>query len=162
LLRGAEKMGGVACAGVVVVFLVLGVGLWALSSSLDSWAPFGKGWFGEKNDRIYEVVYYDARGDQHWATCKTSLLSGVYWADDRITHRRAGWYDSLPGGNDPGDPVIRHIPDSAEEERIEAAAAEALGLPEPEEPTTESLDEEIRRLQQRLAELERKKRERGA
>ena len=43
----------------------------------------GRGWFGEKNDRIYEVVYYDSNGEQHLATCKTSLLSGVYWTEDR-------------------------------------------------------------------------------
>ena len=30
-----------------------------------NWAPFGRGWFGEKNDRIYEVVYYDREGQQH-------------------------------------------------------------------------------------------------
>ncbi len=42
-----------------------------------TWAPFGRGWFGEKNDRIYEVVYYDADGRQHFATAKTSLWSGV-------------------------------------------------------------------------------------
>lgn len=47
------------------------------------WAPFGRGWFGEKNDRIYEVEYKDAEGTLHLATCKTSLWSGVYWTEDR-------------------------------------------------------------------------------
>jgi hypothetical protein len=77
--------------------IVAGIAVWIGSMSLDkdriaaylaergsrivsiNWAPFGKGWFGEKNDRIYEVVYYDRDGHQHWATCKTSLFSGVYW-----------------------------------------------------------------------------------
>ena len=52
---------------------------------LDSkWSPFGRGWFGEKNDRIYEVRYRDQLGNVHEATVKTSLLSGVYFTEDRI------------------------------------------------------------------------------
>src|SRR4051812_36214920 len=51
-----------------------------------TWAPFGRGWFGEKSDRIYEVVYYDAEGKQHFATAKTSMWSGVYWTHDTVTH----------------------------------------------------------------------------
>ncbi|HEX5105805.1 MAG TPA: hypothetical protein VFV87_18435 [Pirellulaceae bacterium] len=57
------------------------------------WSPFGRGWFGEKNDRIYEVVYYDADGLQHFATCKTSLFSGVYWTEDRVSHAKPQWFD---------------------------------------------------------------------
>src|SRR5687768_5328034 len=95
---------------VIVLFsLVVGLGivLWMLTFGLDkgriteyvhqrggrvisiSWAPFGRGWFGEKNARIYEVVYYDQGGNQHFATCKTSMLTGVYWTDDKITHRKS-------------------------------------------------------------------------
>jgi hypothetical protein len=48
------------------------------------WTPFGRGWFGEKNDRIYEVRYVDADGNVHEATCKTSMFSGVYFTEDRI------------------------------------------------------------------------------
>jgi hypothetical protein len=48
------------------------------------WAPFGKGWFGEKSDRIYEVRYLDKNGNEHQASCKTSLWSGVYWTEDTI------------------------------------------------------------------------------
>lgn len=48
------------------------------------WAPFGRGWFGEKNDRIYEVTYIDAQGNTHQAICKTSMFSGVYFTEDRI------------------------------------------------------------------------------
>lgn len=52
---------------------------------LDSkWSPFGRGWFGEKNDRIYEVRYRDRSGNVHEATVKTSMLSGVYFTEDRI------------------------------------------------------------------------------
>lgn len=46
------------------------------------WAPFGKGWFGERGDRIYRVRYVDARGRTRDAQCKTRRFSGVYWADD--------------------------------------------------------------------------------
>jgi hypothetical protein len=48
------------------------------------WWPFGPGWFGEKRDRIYEVTYQDADGNQHRAACKTSLMSGVYFTQDAI------------------------------------------------------------------------------
>lgn len=46
---------------------------------LDSkWSPFGRGWFGEKNDRIYEVRYRDQLGNVHEATVKTSLLLSLF------------------------------------------------------------------------------------
>lgn len=48
------------------------------------WAPFGKGWFGEKSDRIYIVKYKDNDGHLHQAYCKTSMFSGVYITDDQI------------------------------------------------------------------------------
>ena len=57
------------------------------------WAPFGRGWFGEKSDRIYEVRYRDRDGNLHWATCKTSMWTGVYWTEDNISQyaeRNAG------------------------------------------------------------------------
>ena len=49
-----------------------------------NWAPFGRGWFGEKSDRIYIVRYTDSSGDEHEASCKTSLFSGVYFTEDHI------------------------------------------------------------------------------
>ncbi len=48
------------------------------------WSPFGRGWFGEKNDRIYEIRYRDRLGNIHHATVKTSMFSGVYLTEDRI------------------------------------------------------------------------------
>ena len=45
------------------------------------WRPFGKGWFGERNARIYAVDLVDAHGAGHTATCKTSMGAGVYWTD---------------------------------------------------------------------------------
>jgi hypothetical protein len=103
------------------------------------WAPFGRGWFGEKNDRIYEVVYYDSAGRQHWATAKTSMFAGVFWTEDRVSHRRPDWYEGAPATNEPGRPLIRSLP----------ADAEHPG---------ESLDakrEELVRMRKRVAELER-------
>jgi hypothetical protein len=49
-----------------------------------NWSPFGKGWFGEKSDRIYEVKYMDRAGNLRAASCKTSMWTGVYFTEDRI------------------------------------------------------------------------------
>lgn len=54
-----------------------------------SWDPFGPGWFGEKDSRIYEIVYRDRGGRVHKAHVKTSMLSGVYLTNDRIVEDRA-------------------------------------------------------------------------
>jgi len=48
------------------------------------WSPFGPGWFGEKDSRIYRIVYRDPNGNLHEAYAKTSMLSGVYLTHDRI------------------------------------------------------------------------------
>lgn len=101
-----------------------------------NWAPFGRGWFGEKNDRIYEVVYYDREGKQHMASCKTSLFSGVYWTEDRITHSKAEWYNSVSPGNEPGNPLIRQVPEEK---------------PEDEADELQRLREENQRLREQLA-----------
>jgi hypothetical protein len=50
-----------------------------------TWEPFGKGWFGEKNDRIYKVIYLDKDKNRHEAYVKTSSFSGVYFTEDIIT-----------------------------------------------------------------------------
>ena len=49
-----------------------------------AWSPFGPGWFGEKNDRIYQVRYLDHDGNEHEAYAKTSMWTGVYLTEDRI------------------------------------------------------------------------------
>jgi len=49
-----------------------------------SWDPFGPGWFGEKDSRIYQIVYRDHQGSLHRAHVKTSMLSGVYLTNDQI------------------------------------------------------------------------------
>jgi hypothetical protein len=53
-----------------------------------NWNPFGRGWFFEKNERHYSVTYINSSGATVSATCKTSLFTGVYWAD-------------MPGGEEP-------------------------------------------------------------
>jgi hypothetical protein len=45
------------------------------------WNPFGRGWFFEKNERHYAVTYIDRSSATISAACKTSLFSGIYWAD---------------------------------------------------------------------------------
>lgn len=49
-----------------------------------NWTPYGKGWFGSRNERIYEIEYTDRDGDRRAATVKTSMFSGVYLTDDRL------------------------------------------------------------------------------
>ena len=49
-----------------------------------SWDPFGPGWFGEKDSRIYQIVYRDRDGNTHRAHVKTSMMSGVYLTNDRV------------------------------------------------------------------------------
>ena len=46
-----------------------------------TWNPFGCGWFFEKNERHYDVTYVDRSGQTITTACKTSLFTGVYWAD---------------------------------------------------------------------------------
>jgi hypothetical protein len=134
---GFAKMEGAGVAVFVIFAVIVGIGSWMLATSMDNtritdyirerggrvvsinWAPFGKGWFGEKNARIYEVVYYDKAGNQHFATCKTSLWSGVYWTEDRITHQKSKWYDSVSPSNEPGKPLIGQIPREAGKEEAE-------------------------------------------
>jgi hypothetical protein len=159
---------------VVMIFAAV-VGLCFLHRSLDknriteyvcerggrivsiTWAPFGKGWFGEKNDRIYEVVYYDAEGNQHWATCKTGVFSGVYWTEDRTSHGRESWFAQLPIQNVAGDPPIRHLP--AEEGRTDGEFHPVLSLTPEKSADAQAIDAEIAALQERIAGLEVQKQE---
>jgi hypothetical protein len=49
-----------------------------------SWDPFGKGWFGDKSNRIYKVIYLDKDGNKHESYVKTSAFSGVYFTEDKV------------------------------------------------------------------------------
>ena len=88
--------------GILIGFLILVIFLSIIARSRDSdrikmdieskggqliskeRAPFGKGWIGERNDRIYKVVYLDKDGNKHQAFVKTSSGSGVYYSSDEI------------------------------------------------------------------------------
>ena len=49
-----------------------------------SWDPFGPGWFGEKDSRIYQIIYRDRDGRLHRAHVKTAMMSGVYLTNDQV------------------------------------------------------------------------------
>jgi len=75
----------------------------SLGGSVENieWKPFGPGWFGEKSQVIYRVLYIDGQGAHHDAYCKTSLLTGVYFTEDIITSQspRARQTESLEEEN---------------------------------------------------------------
>ena len=91
--------------GVLFIFIVLAVVFRLIAGSFDgervesyvrrngwelvdkSWDPFGPGWFGEKDSRIYQIVYRDAHGNLHRAHVKTSMFSGVYLTNDHIVEQ---------------------------------------------------------------------------
>ena len=54
------------------------------------WAPLGHGFLGERGERIYEVAWRDRKGRRQQGTCKTSLLSGIYWHGDGLAGREVG------------------------------------------------------------------------
>lgn len=54
-----------------------------------SYRFFGAGWFGEGEERFYDVRYVDAQGVQHEAKCKTRMFTGVYFTEVRSTGRVA-------------------------------------------------------------------------
>ena len=88
--------------GTIIVFVVIAVFVRLAAGSFDgervetyirengwelvekSWDPFGPGWFGEKDSRIYQIVYRDKHGNLHKAHVKTSMLSGVYLTNDHV------------------------------------------------------------------------------
>jgi len=61
------------------------------------WDPFGYGWLGDAN-RIYRVTYVNRKGNRHVATCKTSILAGIYWAE----------YVKVSGDSPPLSRIRRH------------------------------------------------------
>lgn len=81
-----------------------------------SWEPFGPGWFGEKDSRIYQVIYEDPQGNVHRAHVKTSLFSGVYLTHDHIV--------AETGASPAGEEALR-----AENERLRQRLRELEGEP---------------------------------
>jgi hypothetical protein len=81
-------IGLVAAIGVRVILHVVDKGrvhreLQARGAQVLSikWNPFARGWFGEKGERHYDIVFKDRAGSTISTTCKTSLLTGIYWAE---------------------------------------------------------------------------------
>ena len=84
----------------VLVIIVVAIFLRLIAGSLDkdrveqylrsrgcepqevTWEPFGPGFWGEQNDRIYRVRYRDPGGKLRQAWCKTNLWGSVYLSDD--------------------------------------------------------------------------------
>ena len=52
------------------------------------WEPFGPGWTGEKDSRIYRIAYRDERGRLHRAHVKTAMFSGVYLTEDQVVKEK--------------------------------------------------------------------------
>ena len=52
------------------------------------WEPFGPGWTGERDSRIYRIAYRDEHGRLHRAHVKTALFSGVYLTDDCLAEEQ--------------------------------------------------------------------------
>lgn len=85
------------------------------------WAPFGPGWFGEGNARIYQVRYRDAEGRTHSGHVKTSIWSGVYLTGDQVvcSHKK----DAL--ANEVKDPAqMTHDEIELEKARLRGRLAE--------------------------------------
>jgi len=92
--------------GIILIFIVGIIGLRLTAGNFDTdrieeeirtnggkliskeWSPFGKGWIGEKYNRIYKVVYLDKDDNTHEAFVKTSMLSGVYFTQDKIVKQK--------------------------------------------------------------------------
>jgi hypothetical protein len=81
-----------------------------------TWEPFGKGWIGEKNDRIYKVLYLDRDGNTHEAFVKTSSFSGVYFSDDKIIQYNSNLIRNSPESEEIVDSVVQEL--SIENERL--------------------------------------------
>ncbi|HEX2839494.1 MAG TPA: hypothetical protein VHN77_15360 [Phycisphaerales bacterium] len=98
-----------------------------------TWEPFGKGWFGEKNDRIYKVSWRDAAGQGRTAWCKTSMMSGVYFSEEGVVGA--------------GRESLAAAADRADEKSVPAWKPTAQGVEQdPSDLTRVDLEEEVKRL----------------
>ena len=88
--------------GLIFLLIVIGIAVRLLAGSFDTdrideaiksrggeliskeWSPLGKGWFGDRSDRIYKVTYFDSTGNKREAFVKTSMFSGVYFSEDKV------------------------------------------------------------------------------
>jgi hypothetical protein len=100
-----------------------------------SWDPLGPGWFGEKDSRIYAIMYRDRLGNVHRAHVKTSMLSGVYLTNDQIISERLPEETASEAGR------RAYTPEAVEQEkeRLRKRLAELEDLSKDHEPRTERL-----------------------
>lgn len=49
-----------------------------------NWDPFGPGWLGGNNARIYFAKYKDKDGNLYEASIKTSMWNGVYITNEKL------------------------------------------------------------------------------
>lgn len=114
----------------IVIALAVGIGFRVLAGNMDhdrirdyvrndggtvdeiAWEPFGPGWFGEKNDRIYRVRYTDRHGNEHVAHCKTSMWTGVYFTEDKVVR----YANRTPATPRPARPTTESL--EAENQRL--------------------------------------------
>lgn len=98
-----------------------------------SWDPLGPGWFGEKDSRIYAIVYRDRQGNLHRAHVKTSMLSGVYLTNDVIIA------DPQTEQTEAGRPAFSPEAIEREKEQLRKRLAELDEMSEPAGPRKEKL-----------------------
>ena len=127
---------GLLIPGVFAIFIVLAILSRVLAGSFDgsrvedyirsmggtlldkSWDPFGPGWFGEKESRIYQIVYRDRAGYIHRAHVKTSTFSGVYLTNDHIIQNPAQLPTPRQIASNPRPPALpADSPESIEAEK---------------------------------------------
>lgn len=65
-----------------------------------NWTPFGPGWFGSQNERLYDVTYRNRAGETRRAYVKTSALAGVYVTEDRLVEPAPAPPAELPAAED--------------------------------------------------------------
>lgn len=99
-----------------------------------SWDPLGPGWFGEKDSRIYAIVYRDRLGNLHRAHVKTSMLSGVYLTNDMIISEPQAEQQTEPGR-------LAFSPEAIEQEKeqLRKRLAELEEMSKPADPRKERL-----------------------
>lgn len=101
---------------------------------LDSqWSPFGKGWMGEKDARIYRVQFEDRFGNIREATVKTSMFSGVYFTEDIIVMPAASEREqaAAPVATTSSNDAAELADLRAENERLKAELARSRNTPQP-------------------------------
>lgn len=123
---------------VVPLFLILGILLWFFNRGMDEdrvrgWletrgnkllecihTPTNKGWWAEARERFYDVRYLDTDGHEHFAMCRTGLITGLIWTSDKFLR----YADQVEGVPMPGQTEIRRT--SVEEENRRRAELERL------------------------------------